>query len=185
MQLKIKGKKDFALKDFSYNLEKKGNEIKVENYKYVMTMVYFITIVADIILALLIMNNKSICEEFYKIFFGLLFGFLSLPIHELLHAILYKEETYMYMDLFKGRAFVISKEMVSKNKYIFISLFPNFILGIMPIIIGFLLENLYLYFFGIYSIFIGVYDYINVYYVLRTVPNNSKIFLTKNGGFWV
>lgn len=185
MKLIFKNKNNFNINDYPYNIDKKGNEIKRENYKYIKCITYSIMFIISVIVIFFVMINKNIISEIYNIFVGLLLGFLSLPVHEILHAIWYKDETYLYMDFFRGNAFVISKEVVKRNKYIFISLFPNIILGILPTMIGILFRNTFLCFFGLYNFFIGIYDFINIFYVYKNVPKTSKIFLNKNGGFWI
>ncbi|MEE0638407.1 MAG: DUF3267 domain-containing protein, partial [Acutalibacteraceae bacterium] len=56
--------------------------------------------------------------------------------HELLHALCFKKDVYLYTNLKQGMLFVIGTETMSKGRFIFMSMLPNIIFGIVPYVIG-------------------------------------------------
>lgn len=60
---------------------------------------------------------------------------LTLFPHELLHAVCFKKDVYMYNDLAHGLMFVIGTEDMSKGRFIFMSLCPNIVFGLIPYVI--------------------------------------------------
>ena len=56
--------------------------------------------------------------------------------HELLHALCFKKDVYLYTNLKQGMLFIIGTETMSKGRFIFMSMLPNLIFGIVPYVIG-------------------------------------------------
>ena len=83
----------------------------------------------------LLLGIKYIPDNAIWMMIGGICGGLSLLPHELLHAICYKEDVYMYNDLAHGLMFVVGTEDMSKGHFIFMCLCPNLILGIIPYIV--------------------------------------------------
>ena len=52
--------------------------------------------------------------------------------HELLHALCFKEEVYLYTAWKKGMLFVLGLEPMTKKRFIFMSLLPNLVFGFIP-----------------------------------------------------
>ena len=52
--------------------------------------------------------------------------------HELLHVICFKKDVYLYTNLKQGMLFIIGTETMSKDRFIFMSMLPNIIFGIVP-----------------------------------------------------
>lgn len=108
--------------------------------------------------------------------------FIVIP-HELLHAVCYTGEVYMYRA--SAGAFVACSEPLSKVRYIFMCMLPNIILGFIPYIIFLLypsstiLGNL-----GAIGIAIGVGDYYNVFNTLTQVPRGGMCFMHKQCTYW-
>lgn len=112
-------------------------------------------------------------------------GGLSLLPHEMLHAICYKDDVYMYNDLAHGLMFVVGTEDMSKSRFVFMCLCPNLILGIIPYTLFLLCPNLVgLGLFGIICIGMGFGDYINVYNALKQMPKGSKTYLCGMHSYW-
>ena len=110
---------------------------------------------------------------------------LTLFPHELLHAVCFKEDVYMYNDLAHGLMFVIGTEDMSKGRFIFMSLCPNIVFGLIPYVIFLLFPNLIgLGFFGIVCLSMGCGDYLNVYNAIRQMPSNSKTYLHGMHSYW-
>ena len=112
-------------------------------------------------------------------------GGLSLLPHELLHAICYKEDVYLYNSLQQGLVFVIGTEDMSKYRFIFMCLCPNIILGIIPYVIFLLFPHLVGFgLYGIICIGMGFGDYINVYNAIKQMPAGAKTYLSGMHSYW-
>ena len=95
-------------------------------------------------------------------------GGLSLFPHELLHAICYKEDVYLYNNLRQGLFFIIGTEDMSKSRFVFMCLCPNIFLGLIPYsVFLFIPHAVFLGLFGLICIGMGFGDYINTSHVAR------------------
>lgn len=132
-----------------------------------------------------IISKEIIKFKLLDFFSACILGYISIYIHELLHALCFKEEVYIFFDFIKGIAFTVGTEDMSKNKYIFTCLFPNIVLGIIPYSI-FLLNNtaIFLGIYGAICITTGYQDFINIYNVIRYTPKKSIIYLNGLNAFW-
>lgn len=105
--------------------------------------------------------------------------------HELLHAICYKKDVYMYNNLAHGLMFVVGTEDMSKGRFIFMCLCPNLILGIIPYILFLIFPQFVgLGLFGIICIGMGFGDYLNIYNAIKQMPKNSKTYLCGMHSYW-
>lgn len=115
---------------------------------------------------------------------GICGGFSILP-HEMLHAICYKKDVYMYSDFTHGLMFVVGTEDMSKNHFIFMCLCPNLFLGIIPYIIFLLFPKMVgLGLFGIICIGMGFGDYLNIYNAIKQMPKGPKTYLCGIHSYW-
>ena len=116
---------------------------------------------------------------------GGILGGLSLLPHELLHAICYKKDVYLYHDFAQGLMFVVGTEDMSKRHFIFMCLCPNIVLGMIPYLTFLLFPHLVgLGLFGIICIGMGFGDWINVYNAIKQMPNNAKTYLCGMHSYW-
>lgn len=104
--------------------------------------------------------------------------------HELLHAICFREDVYLYTNLRQGLLFVVGPEDMSKFRFIFMSLLPNLVFGVIPYIIGMALPNLALAMFGAICTGMGAGDYYNVFNTLTQVPNGAKVYTYQFNSYW-
>lgn len=110
--------------------------------------------------------------------------FIILP-HELLHAICFKEDVYLYTKFSSGLVFVTGTETISKSRYIIMCLLPNIILGIIPYLIGMLYPNiLFLTVLGVFGIASGAGDYLNVFHAITQMPKHSGTYLNGFHSYW-
>lgn len=114
-----------------------------------------------------------------------IFTLLVLFPHELLHAICFKEDVYLYTNLKQGQLFVVGPEDMSKAGFIFMSLLPNIVFGIVPYV-AFLLkpELMILGAFGAFNIAAGAGDYLNVFNAITQMPNGSRTYLHHFNSYW-
>lgn len=110
---------------------------------------------------------------------------LTLFPHELLHAVCFKEDVYLYTNWKQGMLFVVGPESMSKSRFIFMSLLPNIVFGFVPYIIGMIFPQLtFLLAFGTVSIGMGAGDYYNVFNAATQMPKGAKTYLYKFNSFW-
>ena len=111
----------------------------------------------------------------------LLFGF---P-HEIMHAICFKEDVYLFTNLRQGMLFVVGPEDMSKGRFIFMSLLPNIVLGFIPYLIFiFNPEWTTLGVFGALNITSGSGDYLNVFNAITQMPKGARTYLHKFNSYW-
>lgn len=116
---------------------------------------------------------------------GAVCSMLTLFPHELLHAVCFKEDVYMYVALSKGMMFVVGNEDMSKGRFIFMSLLPNIVFGIIPYIIGLVFPNLVvLGFMGLICTGMGMGDYFNVFNAVTQMPKGAKTYLCGFNSYW-
>lgn len=105
--------------------------------------------------------------------------------HELLHAICFKEDVYLYTNLKNGMLFVTGLEDMSKMRFIFMSMLPNLVFGIIPF--GLFLLNSELGFWGTMgalAIPMGAGDYMNVFNTIRQVPKGARVYMSGMNTYW-
>lgn len=129
--------------------------------------------------------DELIAYIFILACFTFLHGFL-LPLHEILHTVFNKEDSFIYLYPKRLCMFVMNIEEESKRKRIFSLLFPNLILGVIPFIIALIFPPLrILGVFAIPGIATGAGDYMNIFRFLRYIPNGAKIYThIDDGEFW-
>lgn len=160
-----------------------------------MTRSYIFIIPIVIILAISMVYFRKIKKieikkkELIKgIMLGVIIGFLLGYFHELLHAISFPKGSTINIGLvLKPFYFYTSSfDSFSKNQFIFMSIIPFIILGVIHFI-------LYLLYFPkrikIGAFFLGLCimglvgatpDLLNIYNVSKNVPNNSQIIISEN-----
>lgn len=119
-----------------------------------------------------------------------LFLFALLP-HELLHAVCFGkgQQVELYVSWKNLMLFVVCVQPVSKRRFIFMSLLPNLVLGLLPLLLwaalpyGEVHSNL-LFSFSAMAILGGAGDYLNVYNALRQMPKGSMQQLSGFHSYW-
>lgn len=142
---------------------------------------------AVVILALLMVI--LILRGGFGVFKGLLPGaVLSLLVlfpHELLHAICFKGDVYLYTNLKEGMLFVTGPETMSKKRFIFMSLLPNIVFGAVPYVAGLAFPHLSAFgMMGALSLSMGAGDYYNVYNAATQMPKGSRTYLHGFHSYW-
>ena len=114
-----------------------------------------------------------------------LIGCLCLFPHEIIHAICFKKDVYLYTNLKEGMLFVVGPEDMSKLRFIFMSLLPTIVLGLIPYIIYlFNPEWILLGALGAINASSGGGDFINVYNALTQMPKGSRTYLHHFHSYW-
>lgn len=119
----------------------------------------------------------------------LLIGFglsvLVLFPHEFLHAICMKEDVYLYTNFKNGILFVTGPEDMSKARFVFMSLLPNLVFGVIPFVLFMIWPELVvLGVLGALSIGAGAGDYYNVFHALTQMPRGARTYLYQFNSWW-
>ncbi len=122
---------------------------------------------------------------------GVLLAFIAMIPHEFLHAVNFPKDTevQMYYSLKNMMMFVISTAPVSKARFIWMSFFPNLMLGWLPFILWMAFPNVpilsaILLPFAVINIFFGAGDYMNMYNTWRQMPKGSLTQLSGFHSYW-
>ena len=124
-------------------------------------------------------------EYFLQIIIGALLSLIILYPHEILHAVCFKEDAYIYSNLKQGLMFVFGAEDMTKSRFVFMSLLPNVVFGLIPYTLGLIFPRLaFLAFFGALSLGAGAGDYMNIFNALTQVPKDALIYMYGINTFW-
>ncbi|MGN0405237.1 MAG: DUF3267 domain-containing protein [Bariatricus sp.] len=105
--------------------------------------------------------------------------------HEILHAICFKKEVYLYTNLKQGMLFVVGPEDMSKARFIFMSLLPNLVFGLIPYVIFLAFpEQRFLGTLGALCLGMGAGDYYNVFNALTQMPKGARTYLYQFNSYW-
>ncbi len=144
-------------------------------------------IVTLILLCLILyfMAGRSIREFAPLLFPASILSVIMLIPHEFLHAVCFKEEVYLYYDPSKFMLFVHGTESMSKQRFVFMSMLPNIVFGIIPFALFLVNHNLLLVgMVGAFCISMGFGDYINVFHALTQMPKGAKTYLYGFHSYW-
>lgn len=142
----------------------------------VSSIIFFVTI----ILLVVIGNGPDSIN-----IFGFLLALLSIVPHELLHAICFREDVYVYFYPSKMMMFALGPEDMSKTRFILMSLLPNMVFGFLPFILFLIKPSLSLLgSMGAMGISMGAGDYINVYNALTQVPKGGLLYFYRMNTHW-
>lgn len=144
-----------------------------------------IALVITVVLLIPAFIRYSIMEHYFSIFIGALLSLLILYPHEILHAVCFREDAYIYSNLKQGLMFVFGAEDMTKSRFVFMSLLPNILLGLIPYILGLLIPQLSAAaFFGAIALGGGAVDYLNVFNALTQVPKGAFVYMYGTNSFW-
>lgn len=116
---------------------------------------------------------------------GLILSQLVLFPHELLHAVCFQNDVYLYTCFKKGMLFVVGPEPMSKGRFIFMSLLPNIVFGLIPFLAGMIWPYLQiLLWFGVFNLAAGAGDYLNVFNALIQMPKGALTQISKMNSWW-
>lgn len=128
------------------------------------------------------------CSEYtgsWQFMGGIICSMLILFPHELLHAICFKEDVYLYTNWKQGLLFVVGPETMSKKRFVFMSLLPNIVFGFIPYVIGLGFPQLVFFAaLGTLAIGMGAGDYYNVFNALTQMPKGARTYLYQFNSFW-
>lgn len=160
---------------------------EVDSTKELAVIANDIAIVLMILLSIpvYLKYKGSLFDYFDEMMVGAMLPLLTMFPHELLHALCFKEDVYLYTDFKQGLLFVVGCETMSKQRFIFMSLLPNIVFGFIPYMISFLgIQYLTLAVLGVIAIGMGVGDYYNVFNALIQMPKGARTYLYQMNSYW-
>lgn len=105
--------------------------------------------------------------------------------HELMHASCFRGDVYLYTWLSRGALFVVGPEDMSKARFVFMSLLPNLVLGVVPFVVFLCVPKLVAVgLFGVIALASGFGDYINVFHALTQMPKGARTYLNGFHSYW-
>jgi len=137
---------------------------------------------------ILIVCYALACLRVHGIFIdylGVVLYLLTIIPHEFLHAICFKDDVYLFQDLKHGMLFVTGPERMSKARFVFLSLLPNIVFGLIPYIIFMINPELTtLGMLGVLCLASGAGDYYNVCNALTQMPKGAWAYGHKFSTYW-
>ncbi len=189
MKLHYKGKYDLNPDSLPHGEHKEG-AVKFKEAEDSKKLSIIANIAATVIMVVLAVPaffraKDYILQDTFQLFLGCLLSMLTLFPHELLHAICFKGDVYLYTNWSQGMLFVVGPEDMSKSRFILLSLLPNIVFGFVPYIIGMIFPKyLFLLSLGTLSIGMGAGDYYNVFNALTQMPKGARTYMYKFNSFW-
>ena len=186
MKLHYKGKYDKNPESIPANPHK-PNCVKFKEPEDSKKLGIIINIIAIPILLIfyipvLMSNIQAASSQFVP---ALVLFLLGLFPHEILHAICFKEDVYLFTNFSHGMLFVAGPEDMSKSRFIFMSLLPNIVLGFIPYLI-FVINPAWaiLGVLASFNIASGVGDYLNVFNAITQMPKGARTYLHHFNSYW-
>ena len=124
-------------------------------------------------------------ESSLQLAVGMILPMLCLFPHELLHAVCFRGEVELWTNFKMGMLFVVGTEDMSKARFVFLSLLPNVVFGLIPYAL-FLLHPQWVLLgaMGAIALPMGIGDYYNVYNCLTQVPKGGLVYLSGMHSYW-
>lgn len=189
MKLHYKGKYDLNPESLPHGEHIPG-AVKFKEAENSKKLSLIANVLCVVIMLLLVPPAWFRCKEYlmentWQLIAGYLASLLILFPHEILHAVCFKEDVYLYTNWAQGMLFVVGPETMSKMRFVFMSLLPNIVFGVIPYVIGMIFPNIiFLLVFGTLSIGMGAGDYYNVYNALTQMPKGARTYLYEFNSYW-
>jgi hypothetical protein len=125
-------------------------------------------------------------------FLGIVLAFLMILPHEFLHAAAFPRlaEVEVWYSIKNMMAFVVSTHPTTKRRFIFLSLLPNLVFGIIPLAAWTFIPSVHteisgiIFSFASVSLMFGVGDFLNVFNALTQMPRGSITQLSGFHSYW-
>lgn len=185
MKLHYQGKYD----GHKENLPKREVEgsilIEVNSNKQMEILIKIGVFIALSIITYLRVRNLYWVDLYYGIIYGLILIVVYPFIREMIHALFFREDLYIYTDFVEEYLFLIGTESMSKKKYIMMLLIPDLVLGLIPYITGLIILRLVpLSVLGLFGLTMGMNDYYNVYNVWKQLPIDACVYMSGMDTYW-
>lgn len=116
---------------------------------------------------------------------GAVLALISLVPHEFLHAVWFRDDVHMYVNIKGMMMFVVGTEDMSKSRFIIMSLCPNIVFGAVPFIIFMIYPQWFvLGSIGAFALCMGAGDYFNVINAVIQMPKGALTYLNGFHSYW-
>lgn len=172
-------------------------KFKEPNSPLLLNLVSSIFIIPVLVIIGIAISIKFYLQQNLNLFnffnyIGILLAYLMIVPHELLHSIAFPKnaEVQLWFSPKSLMAFVFTTYPVSKKRFVYISLLPNIIFGIIPLIlwivipVGFNEISGIMFSFSFISLLCGVGDYLNVFNTIIQMPKDSVTQLYGFNSYW-
>lgn len=151
----------------------------------VLSLVITVAALAGMIFRLHLTSWEQVDAVMPNLCIGFALAVVSLVPHELLHAVCFREEVELYTNLKQGMLFVTGSETMSKGRFVFMSLLPNLVFGLIPFLL-FLLVPAWTVLGGLGALAIGAGagDYYNVFNALTQMPRGARVYAYGLHSYW-
>lgn len=144
-----------------------------------------VLIILVLIPIFLLHGRDLFSAHFPQVLLAMILSLAIIPAHELLHAICFRENVDFYTYFRKGLCFVVGTESMTKKHFVFMSLLPNLVFGVLPYALFFVFPSqIWLGVFGAFNIGAGGGDYINAFNALTQMPKGSLCFMSGMHSYW-
>lgn len=162
-----------------------GDMQKLSLYANLLALVIMIPLLIPVGIQFVRRLDDIVVFGLWQVILLLFLLIITIPVHELLHASCFKGDVYFYTYLKKGLAFVTGTESMTKGRFIFMSLLPNLVLGLLPYLLYLIFPGqFWLGLFGACNIASGAGDYINVWNAATQMPKGSLCFMSGMHTYW-
>lgn len=132
-----------------------------------------------------LLRGPELGAHLLQVLLGLYASLLTLFPHELLHAICFRGDVYMYTNLKQGMMFVVGPEDMSRRRFVWMSLLPSIVFGLVPYVLGLVVPGrTFLLAFGLCCTSMGAGDYYNVYNALTQMPRGARTYMHGFHSYW-
>lgn len=160
-------------------------EFKTSKIQGIVTNALGFILIIPLFIFMWFYSNLTLSQLAPILFISSVISFVLLFPHEFLHAICFKKDVYLYIYPQGGTLFVTGPEDMSKARFIFLSLLPNIVFGIIPFIIYLFFPNLYILGgIAVGCVIQGIGDYLNAFNALTQMPKGSRTYLYGEKSYW-
>lgn len=160
-------------------------EFKTSKIQGIVTNALGFILIIPLFIFMWFYSNLTLSQLAPILFISSVISFVLLFPHEFLHAICFKRDVYLYIYPQGGTLFVTGPEDMSKARFIFLSLLPNIVFGIIPFIIYLFFPNLYILGgIAVGCVIQGIGDYLNAFNALTQMPKGSRTYLYGEKSYW-
>lgn len=120
---------------------------------------------------------------------GIVIALLFFPVHELLHALCFPAESQVFMFYTMQGIGITCTTPITRNRFIFVNLFPSMILGGISLILFLTIPCTYVFASMIFCAFSLLHlgcsyvDYLNIIHLLK-LPRNTVIQISGSKIYW-
>ncbi len=189
MKLHYKGKYNLNPDSLPHGEHQQGAVMfkEAENSKKLAIIANAVSVAIMIVLAVpaYFRCREYVIDGFWRLYLGVIISLAAALPHELLHAACFKKDVYLYTNLKQGMLFVVGPETMTRRRFVFMSLLPNLVFGIIPYILGMFFPKLLIFIgLGVMATGMGAGDYYNVFNAVTQMPKGARTYMYGFHSYW-